>query len=169
MNMWISSSKALSVASSSVFRLLWMVMFSLSRPEGHWRDSFLERPEVFNSKCTCTCVSALLCHGHTLTSLWYLRVCWLTACQPSACTHMAGGWDIPARTLRAQTALSSPTAVAFTPGAPPRVQRFTRILCCLPTRSRRAAATRRYQRFANACLTPPALHNSVNSLWGVVT
>lgn len=79
-----------------------------------------------------------------LTPLWCLCVCWLTACQHSERTHMAGGWDIPAQTPQAQTPPMSQAAVAFILGAQAGVQKFTLIPSRLPTSSH-CATTRRYQ------------------------
>lgn len=128
----------------------------------------------------CLCICAPLGCVPTLTPKWCLCVCWLTACQHSEHTHMAGGWDIPAQTLQAQTPPLSREAAAPVPGAQARVQKFTQILHRLPTRSH-TATTRRYQRWAThssalyllclclACLSFPLVEwLRLNSLQGVV-
>lgn len=147
MEMW---GAAVSVAGGSVFQLLWMMMFFVLL-SWRWLTSPLPgmAKGIWLQMCTLcgygvfTHNYVCLCHGPTLTSPWCLLMCWLTACQHSVRAHMAGGWDIPARTLRAQTAPLSPAAVAFSPGAPARARRFTRILCRLPTCSCHAPTPRR--------------------------
>lgn len=144
----------------------------LSRPpEGNSWASFLGWTQVLHYKCVHIVVVSFKCLSVNISSsVWITAVsvcstravdlrwphsnvcvcvCWLTACQHSERTHMAGGWDIPARTPQAQTALLSRAAVAFTPGAPAGAQTFTQILCRLLTRSHRATA-RRYQRCSHS-------------------
>lgn len=71
-------------------------------------------------------------------------VCWMTACQRSECTHMAGGWDIPAPTPQARTPALSPAAVVFIPEARAQkfIQKCTQTLCHLPMCKSTAAAKR---------------------------
>ena len=143
--------------------------FLFCLPEGNSRVSFLgSRTQVLHHKyhvcifwCFCTTVckhkvycgnNNSICPPHSAVHpRWPLSdgcvcvcvcVCWLTACQHSERTHMAGGWDIPARTLQTQTALLSRPAAAFTPGAPAGAQTFTEIPRRLPTRSSRCATRR---------------------------
>lgn len=147
------------------------LMFSSSSEGDSW-TSFLGWTQVLDYKNVHIVVMCFKCFcfsGKMRSSLWiaaasvcsarprtyadptlmFVCVCWLTACQRRGCTHMAGGWDIPARTLRAQTALLSRAAVAFTPGAQTGVQKLTQIPRCLPSGSLRATA-RRYQCRATA-------------------